>query len=308
MMVLSIFLMAVVVLSVYFAFNMGVDPKETETGGFFDSMPPENVPETEPPLFSEDMTEVTAVADEDMHHGYLILVNSDHEYSFGQEDIVVLYHNEEKSPSYGLLTASISCEHSILPHLNRLMDDYVEASGDEKAIVNSGYRTYAEQEEELLSRIESDGEEAAYKYVAVPGHSEHHTGLGLDIGANADRDWVIQNSYRYGFVQRYRTDKIAITGIAYEYWHYRYVGEPHAEIMFRENLCLEEYIKFIHEYTYEYPYLFVSEDGISYMIYHVGCEYDGETSLRIPRGYEYAVSGDNVDGFIVTVTLKGGAL
>ncbi len=296
MMVLTIFLMASVVLAVYFALNA-----ETKKPLYDETYHNWNVTmpiETEPPMFSEELTETFTVSDDEMRRGYLILVNADHEYDFGSEDIVLLYHNEEKSKSYGLLNASISVERSILPHLNALMDAYVADTGDERALVNSGYRDYEAQEKELSDRIEKDGEEEAYRYVAMPGHSEHHTGLGVDLGANADRDWMPNNCYRFGFIQRYRTDKIAITGISYEYWHYRYVGKPHAEIMLRENLCLEEYVELIRAYTYAHPFVYTTEAGEVYYIYYTQCAGSGTTEISKPKGAVVTVSGDNIGGFI----------
>ena len=310
MMVLTIFLMTVVILCVYFACNSGGRSTDWDDSGAIGnvSAPDFSTEEEEaPPRFPEDKTDVISVSDDDMTRGDLILVNAWHEHTFGGEgEIVSLYHNEEKSSSYGLATSSISCSHDILSHLNDFIDDYAAATEDDRVILNAGYRTYSEQEEILKDRIESDGEEEAYKYVALPGQSEHHTGLSLDIasgGANYDSMWMPQHCHLYGFVQRYRADKQEITGISSEYWHYRYVGIPHAEIMMAGNLCLEEYIDLLHMYSYEHPFEYSAADGENYVIYYTPCEYDGETEIKVPRGSVYSVSGDNVSGFIVTVTV-----
>lgn len=95
--------------------------------------------------------------------------------------------------------------------------------------------------------------EEAKKWVAPPGTSDHHTGLALDIvtpehqvlnhafaGTPAAR-WMAGHSTEYGFVIRFPEDKQEITGITYEPWHLRYVGEEHARVMREQNLCLEEY-------------------------------------------------------------------
>lgn len=95
--------------------------------------------------------------------------------------------------------------------------------------------------------------EAAH-WVAVPGTSEHHTGLALDIVATsyqgltrrqektAEQKWLMEHCWEYGFILRYPDDKKDVTGIYYEPWHYRYVGREAALEMRDSGLCLEEYL------------------------------------------------------------------
>lgn len=95
--------------------------------------------------------------------------------------------------------------------------------------------------------------EEAKKWVAPPGTSDHHTGLALDIvtpeyqvldhgfANTAAARWMAEHCAEHGFVIRFPEDKQEITGITYEPWHLRYVGEEHAARMQEENLCLEEY-------------------------------------------------------------------
>jgi D-alanyl-D-alanine carboxypeptidase len=79
--------------------------------------------------------------------------------------------------------------------------------------------------------------------VAIPGTSEHQTGLGVDIiGSRKMYDWLEENSWKYGFILRYPDDKIDITGIIYEPWHFRYVGVEAATYIMENNLTLEEYL------------------------------------------------------------------
>ena len=119
----------------------------------------------------------------------------------------------------------------------------------------SGYRSYAIQVSLFNGRVESLGEEEAAKYTAKPGTSEHQTGLALDIlGAdyqylddgfeNSDSfNWLINNSYKYGFILRYLKGREDITGYGYEPWHYRYIGnEEIAKDIMARDITLEEYI------------------------------------------------------------------
>ena len=97
-------------------------------------------------------------------------------------------------------------------------------------------------------------EAEAARWVAKPGTSEHQTGLALDIVAagyqildeeqedTAEQKWLMENSWKYGFILRYPSEKSDITGIGYEPWHYRYVGKAAAADIYRTGVCLEEYL------------------------------------------------------------------
>jgi len=86
------------------------------------------------------------------------------------------------------------------------------------------------------------------KQVAVPGTSEHHLGLAVDIdGVKAVHGWFFEHSWEYGFVVRYPDGKTDITGITYEPWHYRYVGKELAKELYELDMCLEEYMDMLTE-------------------------------------------------------------
>lgn len=123
----------------------------------------------------------------------------------------------------------------------------------------SSYRSVEEQEKIYNSFITKYGEEYAKKYVAIPGYSEHHTGLAIDIVIKIDgkftddNDLLLKNRKRFeeihkhlkdfGFILRYPEEKEKITGYSYEPWHFRYVGRFIAKIIYDNNLTLEEYKK-----------------------------------------------------------------
>ena len=125
-------------------------------------------------------------------------------------------------------------------------------------VVASGYRTEQEQQqiydESMAEYIEkgyseSDAKTETERWVAIPGTSEHQLGLGVDINADGINsygyevyNWLAQNAYRYGFIYRYPENKVAITGIANEPWHYRYVGVNAATEIYKRGICLEEYL------------------------------------------------------------------
>ena len=126
-------------------------------------------------------------------------------------------------------------------------------------IAEEGYRTQEEQQELMDEKVEEYQERfvvkflakwQAKKWVAIPGTSEHQLGLAVDINADISKrssqevySWLAKNAHEYGFIQRYPANKTEITGISYEPWHYRYVGEDVAKEIYEEGICLEEYIR-----------------------------------------------------------------
>ena len=85
-------------------------------------------------------------------------------------------------------------------------------------------------------------------YVAIPGTSEHHLGLAVDISGSDDGcNWLGEHCWEYGFILRYPEGKSDVTGIAYERWHFRYVGTELAAELHELGLCLEEYMDMLTE-------------------------------------------------------------
>ncbi len=140
----------------------------------------------------------------------------------------------------------------------------------------SGYRTYDEQTmifnynvqlhmEEGMSAEEA--REYTESFVAIPGTSEHQYGRSIDVTIDGTTNhsfhetehgqWLIDHAHEHGFVIRYPEDKVDITGINYEPWHLRWVGNDHADFMTRHNLCLEEYVQLINKYN---PSAVISDD------------------------------------------------
>ena len=126
-----------------------------------------------------------------------------------------------------------------------------------KLIINSSYRTYDEQDKIYNEYLSKKSKEYADSYAARPGHSEHQTGLAIDIitpGYNEENfetsetfKWLQDNSYKYGFILRYPKDKIEITGYNYESWHYRYVGTEVATIIHENDITFDEYYAYYIE-------------------------------------------------------------
>ena len=121
-------------------------------------------------------------------------------------------------------------------------------------LLNSGYRSYEEQEKIYQETEQKYGGAYAAEYVATPGASEHQTGLGIDMtsqsvvdkqrlvfGDTTEYKWVVENCAKYGFIVRFTEGTDGITGISHEPWHLRYVGKKVAKEIKDQNWTLEEY-------------------------------------------------------------------
>ncbi len=113
----------------------------------------------------------------------------------------------------------------------------------------SAYRSYNTQKQLYNKYVKKDGEKKASTYSALPGHSEHQTGLAFDIGRvdssfenTNEAKWIDKNAYLYGFIVRYPKDKMEVTGYIYEPWHVRYLGIDIAKKVKQSGLTLEEYL------------------------------------------------------------------
>ncbi len=122
-------------------------------------------------------------------------------------------------------------------------------------VVISGFRPYQEQEVLYRGYVARMGEERASRISAVPGHSEHQLGTTIDFSspsagyqleetfeATREGRWLLQNAGRFGFVLSYPSGKEAVTGYAYEPWHYRYLGVETARAVNASGLTLTEYL------------------------------------------------------------------
>lgn len=258
--------------------------------------------------YTSENCELVQYPESAVHEGNLILVNNSIPFVFPEDQQDSLQTVlEEKGSGYKVKDNTVQVDGRIMDSLNNMLADFNQATGYGDVTVVSGFRTEEYQQMLLDREIQQSGEETARKWVAKPGGSEHHTGLAIDFsiyhdnGLSSEYDgtgepaWINQNSWKYGFILRYPDDKRDITGIYYEPWHFRWVGLPHAAAVTKEGICLEEYIDYLRQFTF---------DGSHYQIqcgektYEVWFEYG--TQVHVPKEGSYTVSGNNVDGFIVT--------
>lgn len=261
----------------------------------------------------------------DVHKGDLILINETYQYVFPDTAPAFVpittgreVHGTSASgnPIYSFYTQSgvekcAKLESNTQTAFLQWADAFYKASGNSDLFVfdEDGYRTRTEQEQKHSAKPS--------EYSAA-GATEHHTGKAVDlyvwtgtVRGNMDDagfadtfKWVYDNAYKYGFVLRYPEMKNGVTGVDYEPYHFRQVGYAHAYYMYKNNLCLEEYLDLLKkDCTASAPLEFTGDDGNKYMVYYQAASADGTTKLTVPSDYSYTVSGDNREGFIVTVTV-----
>ena len=243
----------------------------------------------------------------DTKKGTLVLVNADTPYALPKtEQLVNLY--DAMHDNFTLATASEQLTRDAYDALCKMCSAYAERTGYCPLMVTSGYRDEEQQKAFYDNYVVNESDKA---YVELPGYSDHHTGLSFDMKlyekdgssysygryATERASWLVENHKYYGFIMRYPANKGALTGIEGESNHFRYVGVPHSAYIEENNICLEEYLKFVRNYTYTEP-LQITVENDDYLVW-----YCGGNSVYVPKDGEYTVSGDNLGGFIVTVKL-----
>lgn len=169
----------------------------------------------------------------------------------------------------------------------------IKTQFDEELKIRSSYRTKEEQEQIYGSM--------SHDIAAQVGASEHQIGLSLDVyieghvgGAilkTKGGRFIHSNAHEYGFILRYPYGKSEITGISYEPWHIRYVGIPHAKIMYEEALTLEEYVL-----DFLSPNVYYKIDS-----YYISRQVPNDGVISIPKNVsKIEISSDNCGGFIIT--------
>ncbi|GAB6108333.1 M15 family metallopeptidase [Fusibacter bizertensis] len=238
-----------------------------------------------------------------IYSGDLILVNGKHPY-----------HPEfsESTPvSVRVDCDSILLDRKVTVLLSNLM---AEIDGWREITAVSGWRSIQEQQELYDQSILENGIDFTVQFVAKPNHSEHHTGLAIDLGLKKTNiDFIrpdfpysgICQTFRdkaihYGFIERYPKGKKAVTGIAHEPWHFRYIGAPHAAIINKQGLTLEEYHDFLKQFIYGKNYFTYQVGRQIIAVSYIEATTKEKLTIEIEDDVPYSISGNNMDGFILT--------
>ena len=241
------------------------------------------------------------VTAKDLHSGNLILVNKDNEYIFDDNPAVVSFPTTGRP--YGLKNGNLKVNPIALSAFNDMMKDAYKNITGCNIVVMTSYRSPEEQ--------------TALNNGTPAGYSDFHTGMSLELkeadtwaAINAATvaekyQWIYDNAHKYGFIVRYPDDtedkKFSnLTGVSDYGQVFRYVGVAHATYIKSNNLCLEEYLELLRTtYTYDNPLSIKGADGKSYQVYYAAA--DENSQIMVSSKYGYEISGDNMNGYIVTV-------
>lgn len=205
-------------------------------------------------LSADNITEIAKVNAE-------VLASNEKDWS-----LVLVNESHPLDTSYSPELAEVEVERSVD---KRILDDTMQMLQDASSeglslYVCSAHRSYEKQREVFNATMQDwinqgygplDAYDETKKSVAVPGTSEHATGLALDITSaqygelddeqanTAEAKWLAKNCWKYGFILRYPPEKGDVTGIVYEPWHYRYVGKEAAKEIMEQGITLEEYLQ-----------------------------------------------------------------
>lgn len=240
----------------------------------------------------------------DVTRGALILVNPSHPL---QED-----RKENELLPLRSVATPILLERQAAKMLAKVMS-FLDC-GEQITLV-SGYRNRREQQTIYEDTLREQGEDFTNKYVAIPGCSEHQTGLAIDLAENKnDIDLICPDfpytgvcgqfrelAAQYGFIERYPAERESITHIAHEPWHFRYVGYPHSEIMKEKMLTLEEYTDYLKQFPYHDTHFTFTQKGHCFEIFYVLILPDMVSVIEIPDATPYQISGNNDGGVLVTL-------
>lgn len=223
-------------------------------------------------------------------------------------------------PVRGRSTVDLRLDRVAMLSLNHMLDAAYN-DGVSGMVITSAFRTFEKQSSlfnnktALLSRKmnRKTAMAEASKVVAVPGSSEHQTGLAVDIcsdgvglvgdfGNTVQGKWMEKNSWKYGFIVRYPKEKTEITGIIYEPWHVRYIGNVHSEIVKSKNMCMEEYVEYLKDHGMIY---FNDSNGDSYAVQYVRKEeLDNKgMALSLEENSSWSISNCTKDSYIMTIKL-----
>lgn len=243
------------------------------------------------------------LSNDKIYKGSLLLVNAQYPIQdFGEERMIPVTED----------TGEIRLRREAV-YILRLIFERIHCS--DSIVPVSAYRSAREQTKIYETSLQDNGEDFTRKFVALPYHSEHQTGLAIDLGLKKEEIDFIRPDFpyegichrfrktapHYGFIERYPKGREQVTGIAHEPWHFRYVGYPHSEIMDVKGLTLEEYITYVRQFSCDGSHLKWEKDGHEMEIFYVPASAAGNTRVRLPQNVCYQVSGNNIDGFIVTI-------
>lgn len=248
-------------------------------------------------------------------NGRLVIVNDEHPFSGKAENLTTVYPYLFDDEGNQLIYASgsdLNGNEEMFKSFNKMASDFYKETGLATLLISGAYTGVSSQndqtdEEEASSDSSSEQEERSQSSV-----DESSTGLVIDLQlydngeypeytGTGEYSWITSNCYKYGFIVEDPNDKPS---------RFRYVGSVFAKIMNSKDMPLTKFNDFIKDYSFEKPFSFTDEDDNDFLLYYIPADSGDTTNIPIPfmedgSKYNYEVSGNNIDGYIVCVDVDG---
>lgn len=245
-----------------------------------------------------------------LYTGELLLVNAEHPYHFPSIRIEDLA--DDQLSQYSVMTYRTTVGEHVPFYVLPKQKNYYMLPTAAKAMSQFLTSYYNKTDEALLlsEGYQTESKQSGSNYDQLTGLSAN---LMKDQGEKLATDSLnklLNECANYGFIQRFPSNKAAVTGVGNQTGVFRYVGIPHAKYMSANGLTLEEYLDLLKN-SYTDAHLLLDENGAvaerakdaRYEIYYIKAT-DSTVRISVPQNYKYTISGDNVGGFIVTVDLN----
>ncbi len=242
--------------------------------------------------------EYTKFSKSAMYEGLLTIVSDENRYAGASpSDCVSCYDfmfDSEGNKLFSIKSSEVSARSISLSAVRDLMAEFFKQFGQASLVLMDGYSS-ADSADDL-----STGYTLNFRFINTDGTYTSFTPIG-------SYQWLADNAYRYGLIFRYPQAEEGAAAGSDRSGYIRYVGQPHAQIMYKNNMTLEKYVEYIKNYSYENAIAYTTDDGNNYAIYYCASEGE-ETNIKIPTdmsgtAYNYDISGNNSDGYIITVKL-----
>ena len=197
-------------------------------------------------------------SDAQISEGTLALISPN--YVFGgitPTDCVSCYdymYNENRDKLFSIKSSDVKARVAVLEAVNKMMCEFYKTYGTANMVLMSGYSG------------SDKGSDLATGY-SVDFSLLNSDGSYSKFNAVGSYQWIAQNAYKYGLILRYPELESANTGVTGETGIMRYVGQPHSQIMSKNDMCLEEYLAYIKNHNYENAVGYTTDDGSNYAIY-----------------------------------------
>ena len=174
--------------------------------------------------------------------------------------------------------------------LNKMLGDFYNATGDDNIYIANAYNAENSDEQDPLYNLGTTYEFKYFSAADVQNWSQRDSIYGVELYS-----WIYTNAYKYGFLTLSEID-----GNTDQSNVFRYVGEPHSQIMKEKGLSLNKYLSWAKAYSYKKPSFVDSYTGSRYAIYY----HKASETINVPTSYVYTLSGNSVDGYIITVRIN----